>query len=153
MATLPFRTPLFKLTSGVFTLSICIDLLLLAGVSASTTQPAFVTSLLTAAGGGFVGVFGIVYYLIRGMLSRSSPKSLVTLFTETITFDEYLDESKAVADRPAENAHPLQPLYRFVMAAISHNEFTTAQTALTQYQAYTASMLEQCHHCTSLHFS
>jgi hypothetical protein len=143
MATLPFRTPLFKGTFWLFTGSILIDILLLGGVGLATTAPSIYTGLLATAVGIFAVVLAFLYYFVLGMLSRSSPERLVSLFCETITVEEYITDCKAHAEDETANVHPLQRLYRFIMAALSHNEFTTAQTALEQYRAYTSQMMTE----------
>jgi len=143
MATLPFRTLLFKFTFFLFAVSIVLDVFLLVSVAGTVIPSPVYNGLLFVAIGIFFTVFLYLYFFIRGMIARTSPETLVTLFTNTLSADEYLAKSNAHAENPAEHAHPLQPLYRFVMAALSQNELTTAQSALDQYQAYTSTIIDE----------
>lgn len=136
MATLPFRTSLFRGAFAVFGLSIVLDVVLLLIVNTREITSSVYRGLLIMAIFGFFGVLMFLYHFVRGMISKTSPETLVALFTETVSVDEYLQKCKCLAEDASENAHPLQQLYRFVMAALSQNEFTTAQTALDQYQSY-----------------
>jgi len=141
MATLPFRTPLFKGAFLLFAISIILDALLLMGVTGSTSP--LYSGLLFVAVGLFFGVLLFLYFFVRGMVAQSSPENLVTLFTETVSSEEYLDQSEDLADAPEQNAHPLQPLYRFIMAALSRNEYATARAALDQYQQYASRIMSE----------
>jgi len=143
MATLPFRTALFQSTFLLFGGSIMLDVVLLIDVSTSVISEPVYSGLLGLAVSGFIAAIGSLYFFITGMVAKTAPETLVTLFTETISPSEYLTKTRAHAERPEENAHPLQPLYRFVMAALSENEIATAQTALAQYQTYTDEVLEE----------
>lgn len=139
MATLPFRTPLFKSAFILFAASIILDVFLLIGV-APASDPLYSGGLFVA-GGLFFAVLVFLYSFVRGMVAHSSPENLVTLFTETISAEEYLIRSKALAESPEQNAHPLQPLYRFIMSALSKSEHGTARAALDQYQQYASRIM------------
>lgn len=141
MATLPFRTPLFKGAFLLFAVSIIVDVFLLVGVTTTTT--ALYSGVLFVAVGLFFCVLLFLYSFVRGMVAHTSPENLVTLFTETISADEYLTQTQALADTPEQNAHPLQPLYRFIMSALSRNEHGTARAALDQYQQYASEILDK----------
>jgi len=140
MATLPFRTLLFKGAFFLFAASIVLDVLLLVSIS---TSNAFYSAMLFVAVGLFFTVLLFLYFFVRGMVEHTSPENLVTLFTETVSVDEYLSRSQALADAPEQNAHPLQPLYRFIMSALSQNEHGTAQAALDQYHQYASQILQE----------
>lgn len=142
MATLPFRTSLFRGAFAVFGLSIVFDVVLLLIVNVSSITPSVYRGLLIVAIVGFFWVLLFLYYFIPGMISRTSPEALVTLFTDTVSVDEYLDKCRYLAEDDSENAHPMQPLYRFVMDALSQNELTAAQTALNQYQSYVVDTID-----------
>lgn len=139
MATLPFRTLLFKGVFLLFAVSIIMDIFLL--VSVTTTITPLYSGVLFVAVGLFFSVLLFLYPFVRGMVAHTSPENLVTLFTETISADEYLKQSRALAEAPEQNAHPLQPLYRFIMSALSKNEHGTARAALDQYQQYASRIM------------
>lgn len=139
MATLPFRTLLFKGTFLLFAASIILDVLLLVSVTPAS-RPIYNGGLFVAIG-LFFGVLLFLYTFVRGMVAHTSPENLVTLFTETISADEYLSGAQALEDAPDKNAHPLQPLYRFIMTALSRNEHGTARSAFDQYQKYSSQMM------------
>jgi len=141
MATLPFRTPLFKGAFLLFAMSIILDVFLLVGVTGPTSS--LYSGLLFVAVGLFFGVLLFLYSFVQGMVAQSSPENLVTLFTETVSSEEYLDQSEDLADAPEQNAHPLQPLYRFIMAALSRNEYGTARAALDQYHQYASRIMSE----------
>lgn len=134
MATLPFRTPLFKGAFLLFAGSIVLDVLLLVEVLPASSP--FFGGLLFFAVGLFFAILLFLYFFVRGMVATTSPENLVTLFTETISTDEYLSKAQALADAPGRNAHPLRPLYRFVMSALSKGEHGTASAALGQYEDF-----------------
>lgn len=141
MATLPFRTYLFKGAFFLFAVSIIVDVFLLIGATTAITP--FYSSVLFVAVALFFSVLLFLYFFVRGMVAHTSPENLVTLFTETISADEYLTQSRALADAPEQNAHPLQQLYRFIMSALSRNEHGTARAALDQYQQYASRIRDE----------
>lgn len=141
MATLPFRTPLFQGAFLLFAISIILDVFLLIGIT-SLNSPLYSGGTFVAIG-LFFGILLFLYYFIRGMVAHTSPENLVTIFTDTISVDEYLSRSQALAEAPAHNAHPLQPLYRFIMTALSQNEHGTARAALDQYQTYSSRIMTE----------
>lgn len=141
MAILPFRTQLFKGAFRLFAVSIIVDVFLLVGVT-TTTTPLY-SGVFFVAVGLFFSVLLFLYSFVRGMVAHTSPENLVTLFIETISADEYLTRSEELADAPEENAHPLQPLYRFIMSALSRNEHGTARAALDQYQQYASRIMDE----------
>ncbi|WP_336021824.1 DUF2254 family protein [Halobellus salinisoli] len=141
MATLPFRTPLFKGTFALFSASIILDSILLLG-AAEAMNP-FYPAVFAVALGLFVLVLLFLYFFVRGMVAISSPESLVTLFTETVSPGEYLSKCSDLADSPEKNAHPLQPLYRFIMSALSSGEYGTAKSALDQYEQFASETLTE----------
>gem|GEM_PF-5159999 len=141
MATLPFRTPLFKGAFLLFAISIIVDVFLL--ITATTTTTALYAGVLFVAVGLFFSILLFLYFFVRGMVAHTSPENLVTLFTETISSEEYLTRSQALADAPEQNAHPLQQLYRFIMSSLSRNEHGTARAALDQYQQYASRIMEE----------
>lgn len=141
MATLPFRTPLFKGAFLLFAISIIIDVFLLVAVTPAISPP--YSGGLFVAIGLFFGVLLFLYSFVRGMVEHTSPENLVTLFTETISADEFLRRSQALTDAPEQNAHPLQPLYRFIMTALSRSEHGTARAALDQYKQYSSRIMSE----------
>lgn len=141
MATLPFRTPLFKGAFSLFAVSIIFDVFLLLGLVPEMSS--LYSGSLFVAVGLFFGVLVFLYSFVKGMVANSSPEKLVMLFTNTISAEEYLKRSEALADSPEKTAHPLQPLFRFVMSSLSRNEYGTAKAALDQYHRYASRMMSE----------
>ena len=134
MATLPFKTPLFKRTFFVFGASVLLSLFALMSVDLVPQQ--LLNGLLLAVAVLFVIVGVFLYQFVIGMVESSTPERLVALFTQTLPPNTFKHRVERFADEPEEHAHPLQPLYRFIMSAISHEEYATASAALTQYSNY-----------------
>ncbi len=141
MSTLLLRTDQFRQTFGLFIGSISLDLfvyLALGQAQHPVLSGLFYSTLVVF----LLALYSIYVFSIK-MVAQSIPERLVGLFTQTISFDEYIDDVEAYAETPEANTHPLQPLFRYTMTALSKGEYSAAASALDHYLTYTTDTLAE----------
>ncbi len=141
MSTLLLRTPQFKQTVGIFIGSISLDIILYIAIGQ------FQHPLLSGLFYSGIVLFGLVlvsvYLFSIEMVAQSVPERLVELFTQTVSVDEYIDKVEEYSENPESNSHPLQPLFRYTMTALSKGEYSAASSALYHYLTYTTDVLTE----------
>lgn len=141
MSTLLLRTDQFKRTVGIFIMSISLDILLYLGLE--QVHHPLLSGLFYSA----IILFGLVlvsvYLFSIEMVAQSIPERLVELFTRTVSIEEYIEKVKQYSVRPESNTHPLHPLFRYTMTALSKGEYSAASSALDHYLTYTTDILTE----------
>ncbi|WP_277556222.1 DUF2254 family protein [Halobaculum limi] len=141
MSTLLLRTDQFRQTFGLFIGSISLDLLVYLALGQA--QHPVLSGLFYSTLVLFLLALYSIYVFSIKMVAQSIPERLVGLFTQIISVDEYIDDVEAYAETLEANTHPLQPLFRYTMTALSKGEYSAAASALEHYLTYTADTLAE----------
>lgn len=141
MSTLLLRTDQFRQTFALFIGSITLDLVVYLALG--QTQHPLLSGLFYSSLMLFVLVMVSIYLFSIEMVAQSIPERLAKLFTQTVSVEEYIDKAEAYAESPESNTHPLQPLFRYTMTALSKGEYSAATSALDHYISYTEKVLTE----------
>ncbi|TKX64315.1 DUF2254 family protein [Halorubrum sp. GN12_10-3_MGM] len=141
MSTLLLRTDQFRQTFALFIGSITLDVVVYLALGQA--QHPLLSGLFYSTLVLFILVLVSVYLFSIEMVSQSIPERLVELFTQTVSVEEYIDKTEAYAESPESNTHPLQPLFRYTMTALSKGEYSAATSALDHYIPYTKKTLTE----------
>jgi len=141
MSTLLLRTDQFRQTFALFIGSITLDLIVYLALGQA--QHPLLSGLFYSTLVLFVLVLVSIYLFSIEMVTQSIPERLVELFTQTVSVEEYIDKVEAYAESPESNTHPLQPLFRYTMTALSKGEYSATTSALDHYITYTEKTLTE----------
>ena len=126
MMRLVVSDPVFVGTLALFSLSAILDLLFVLLLPSLSPNLAFG---VVAVAGGLAGAFGIgLKRSVQTILERSTPEGLLEAYTNDITVDEFRE--KVQKSKNSLDQHPLYELHEMNMAALSRNEWLTAENGI-----------------------